>query len=172
MFRRIDDFLEIWADERKKTLEAIRTVPAAKMGHSGTPASRSLGRLGWHLVESCVELPGHLGLAVDGPRVGENGFIAEPLPATMDEVAAAYDRASASVAGKVREWSDADLESVDELYGERWRRGFSLFVLVAHQAHHRAQMTVLMREAGLRPPALYGPTAEGWAAWGVAAPAV
>jgi uncharacterized damage-inducible protein DinB len=172
MFRRIDDFLEIWGDERTKTLETLRAVPTAKMGHSGTATSRSLGRLGWHLVESCVELPGHLGLAVDGPRVGETGFIADPLPATMEEIAAAYALSSVSVAAKVKEWSDADLETVDELYGQRWRRGFSLFVLVAHQTHHRAQMTVLMREAGLKPPALYGPTSEGWAVYGVAAPAV
>jgi uncharacterized damage-inducible protein DinB len=172
VFRRIDDFLEIWADERKKTLDTLRAVPTEKMGHSGTATTRSLGRLGWHLVESCVELPGHLGVKVDGPAVGESGFIAEPLPGTMDEVAAAYERASGSVAEKVKEWNDADLGTVDELYGEKWRRGFSLFVLVTHQAHHRAQMTVLMREAGLRPPALYGPTSEGWAAYGVAAPAV
>jgi uncharacterized damage-inducible protein DinB len=172
MFRRIDDFLETWADESKKTLAALHAVPTEKLGHSGSPATRSLGRLGWHLVESCVELPAHLGLAVEGPRIGGNGFVADPVPATSEELAAAWERTAGSLAEKVRGWTDADLDSVDELYGEKWRRGFSLWVLVAHQTHHRGQMTVLMREAGLTPPELYGPTAERWAAYGLSAPVV
>jgi uncharacterized damage-inducible protein DinB len=45
-------------------------------------------------------------------------------------------------------------------------------VLVTHQTHHRAQMTVLMRQAGLQVPGIYGPVKEGWAAYGMNVPAV
>jgi len=31
-------------------------------------------------------------------------------------------------------------------------------MLIAHQGHHRAQMTVLMRQAGLKVPGVYGPS--------------
>jgi uncharacterized damage-inducible protein DinB len=31
-----------------------------------------------------------------------------------------------------------------------------------HEIHHRAQMTVLMRQAGLKVPGLYGPAKEEW----------
>jgi uncharacterized damage-inducible protein DinB len=48
------------------------------------------------------------------------------------------------------------------MYGETWKNGFSLWVLIAHQAHHRAQMIVLMREAGLKVPGVYGPSKEEW----------
>ena len=30
----------------------------------------------------------------------------------------------------------------DEMYGETWSRGMTLFYLIAHQTHHRGQMTV------------------------------
>jgi uncharacterized damage-inducible protein DinB len=42
--------------------------------------------------------------------------------------------------------------------------------LIQHQAHHRGQMTVLMRQAGLPVPGIYGPSKEEWANFGMEAP--
>ncbi|MFN7118131.1 MAG: DinB family protein, partial [Saprospiraceae bacterium] len=42
-------------------------------------------------------------------------------------------------------------------------------VLVKHQAHHRAQMTVIMRILGMKVPGIYGPSSEEWAALGIPA---
>jgi len=42
-----------------------------------------------------------------------------------------------------------------------------LVSLITHQAHHRGQMTVLMRQAGLKVPGVYGPAREEWAAMGM-----
>ncbi|MGO4373779.1 DinB family protein, partial [Paenibacillus sp. MCAF20] len=47
-----------------------------------------------------------------------------------------------------------------------------LDVLIKHEIHHRGQMTVLMRQAGLRVPDLYGPTKEQWAEFGAPAPVI
>ena len=52
------------------------------------------------------------------------------------------------------------------MYGQRWTRGFTLHALLEHQIHHRGQMTVLMRQAGLRVPGIYGPAREDWASHG------
>ena len=84
----------------------------------------------------------------------------------------AYEAASKAVAAGVAAWSDATLEAEDDMYGERWRRGLTLQVLVVHQAHHRGQMTVLMRQAGLKVPGVYGPAREEWTAHGMKPPAV
>ena len=45
-----------------------------------------------------------------------------------------------------------------------------LMTLINHQNHHRGQMTVLMRQAGLTVPGVYGPAKEEWAAAGMEAP--
>ena len=45
-------------------------------------------------------------------------------------------------------------------------------MLIGHQTHHRSQMTVLMRQAGLVVPEVYGPAKEGWAAYGAQPPLV
>ena len=49
------------------------------------------------------------------------------------------------------------------MYGEKWRERKTLGVLVTHQIHHRAQLTVVMRLAGLKVPGVYGPAKEEWA---------
>jgi uncharacterized damage-inducible protein DinB len=40
-------------------------------------------------------------------------------------------------------------------------RGAMLRSLIDHQTHHRGQMTVLLRQAGLPVPGVMGPTKEG-----------
>ena len=53
------------------------------------------------------------------------------------------------------------------MYGETWKRGVALEMLIRHEAHHRGQMTVLMRQAGLPVHGVYGPSREEWTAMGM-----
>lgn len=171
MFRHLDDFHACWKEESTKTLEILSAIPDGAMKTAVTPEHRDLRRLAWHLVESLIEMPGHCGLKIAGAHRIQGGFIGEP-PATMKEIMDAYAAAATSLAEALKAWTDRDLETEDELYGGQWKRGFTLFVLVTHQTHHRGQMTVLMRQAGLQVPGIYGPAKEGWAAYGMEAPKV
>ncbi|MDB5020937.1 MAG: DinB family protein, partial [Pedobacter sp.] len=56
-----------------------------------------------------------------------------------------------------------------EMYGENWEKGKVLRVLIAHQTHHRGQMTVIMRILGLSVVGFYGPAKEEWAEIGMPA---
>jgi uncharacterized damage-inducible protein DinB len=107
------------------------------------------------------------GLSVEGP--GEK----DAVPDTAAEILAAYKTASSSLLEQVTgKWRDEDLRIEDEMYGEKWVRGFTLKVLVDHEIHHRGQMTVLMRQAGLKVPGIYGPSMEEWDQYGMKAPEV
>jgi uncharacterized damage-inducible protein DinB len=53
------------------------------------------------------------------------------------------------------------------MYGSTWHRASVLLSIVRHQIHHRGQITVLMRQAGLPVPGLYGPAREEWANMGM-----
>jgi uncharacterized damage-inducible protein DinB len=55
------------------------------------------------------------------------------------------------------------------MYGETWKRGQTLLYLMLHNAHHRGQITVLMRQAGLPVVGIYGPAREEWEAMGMPA---
>jgi len=86
------------------------------------------------------------------------------------DIVAQYEKSAAMVVPAVRaKWSDAQLGEMIPMYGEQWPRGTMLNALIAHQTHHRGQMTVLMRQAGVPVPGMYGPSKEEWAAMGMPA---
>jgi uncharacterized damage-inducible protein DinB len=102
------------------------------------------------------------GLEVVGP--GED----DPIPPSAAEITARFKEAADSLGAQVEaNWTDTSLDVEDEMYGTSWTRGQTLVALVGHQAHHRGQMTVLMRQAGLRVPGVFGPSKEEWSDYGM-----
>jgi uncharacterized damage-inducible protein DinB len=163
MFRRVDDFLQSWQYESDSTLKLIDALTDASLQQRVTPEGRTLGFLAWHLATTIPEMMNRAGLQVDAPEHG-------PAPATARAIRDAYDRASRSLVDQVRsQWTDGALDEEREMYGERWKNGVTLSALIAHQAHHRGQMTVLMRQAGLTVTGVYGPAREEWATMGMPA---
>ena len=170
MFRRVEDFKDIWRAEAAKTLAVFGAVPSSALGQAVAPEHRDLRRMAWHLVESAVEMPALAGIRIpEFPLV--DGHLGEP-PADMGGIVAGYAKISDALVDRIGSWNNAELGRSFDCYGEKWSGGFLLWVLVTHQVHHRGQMTVLMRQAGLPVPDTYGPSKEGWAAYGMAAPAV
>jgi uncharacterized damage-inducible protein DinB len=161
MFRRLDDFLQGWQYESQATLKLMDALTDDSLPQRVTPDGRSLGFLAWHLATAIPEMMNRTGLPVEGAAHG-------PAPATVREIRDAYARASRSLVEQLQSrWSDGSLDEEFDMYGERWTGGQTLAALVAHQAHHRGQMTVLMRQAGLSVPGVYGPAREEWAAMGM-----
>ena len=167
MYRRIEDFRNHWQEEVVDTLKVIDAIPDTKLGQAVTPEHRDLRRLASHLATSITGLAAGMGLKVEGPQD-------EDAPAaTVKGLRADYEKAALSLLDKLQGWNDADLEPEDTMFGHLvWKRGYTLQALEMHQAHHRGQMTVLLRQAGLRVPEFYGPTKEQWAGMGMAEPAV
>ncbi len=58
------------------------------------------------------------------------------------------------------DWTDQDLNDRVDFFGHQQTKAGVLRFLISHQIHHRGQMTVLMRQADLRVPGIYGPTRE------------
>ncbi len=173
MYRRLDDFRAQFQEEVDDTLKVLRAIPDAAATQAVSPVHRDLRRLAWHLVESLVSLPAEIGLQVDGPAVNQFGTSQEAVPATFAQIVARYERAATSLLSGLATWTDADLLKEDTMFGHMvWAKGYSLRALEMHQAHHRGQMTVLMRQAGLPVPAFYGPVLEDWANMGAPAPVV
>lgn len=162
MYRKIQDFQGLWAYETEATLKVFDALTDPSLSQQVEPTGRTLGRLAWHLVQTLSEMLGRTGLSVVGP--GES----DPVPTSAEEIAARFREAAESLARQIEErWSDSDLEVEDDMYGEMWKRGQTLAALVSHQTHHRGQMTVLMRQAGLKVPGVYGPSREEWAEFGM-----
>ena len=167
MIQSIVDFERTWTRESAETSKLFRILTDTSLAQAVSPQDRTLGRIAWHLVQTMPEMMQRTGLAVDGPSEDA------PVPSAARPIAEAYDKTSRALLRAVLEqWTDATLAVEDDMYGFRWARGVTLSVLLNHQIHHRGQMTVLMRQAGLVVPGVYGPSREEWAPMGVAAPTI
>ncbi len=169
MFRHVADFKTIWEQEVAHTLHVLEAIPDAAAHQAVGTEHRDLRRIAWHLVETCVEMPHNMGLKI----AGFNGepFKTQP-PATMKAIRDTYAAVAESVVAEVLKLNDMALAMSYPFYGMTWTGAFALMVLVTHQSHHRGQMTVLMRQAGLKVPGTYGPAKEEWGAYGMETPAV
>ena len=162
MFHKLGDFLDSWGYETEATVRVFEKLTDQALSRRVTSEGRTLGRIAWHIVQTIPEMGGRTGLPVAGP--GEEG----PIPESAGEILARFQESADSLATEIRaRWTDADLDAEDDMYGETWRRGRTLGVIIIHQAHHRGQMTVLMRQAGLPVPGVYGPSREEWAGYGM-----
>jgi len=162
MFRTVADFSRAWQGESASTLTMISALTDASLAQKVNPEGRNLGRIAWHIVQTLGEMGGHAGLVVDAANEKT------PQPATASAIADAYQAGTAAVEKAVTStWTDADLPVEIDMYGEKWTRSATLAALMCHEIHHRGQMTVLMRQAGLTVPGIYGPAREEWSAYGM-----
>ena len=97
------------------TLKILRALDDASLSRAVTPEGRTLGRLAWHLTTTLGEMMERTGLQIAGPAHDA------PVPASASAIAAAYETASSAVAEQVSSrWTDASLDELDDMYGERW----------------------------------------------------
>ena len=155
MLTSIAQFSQIWKHESEATARVLAALTDASLAQRVTSRDRSLGDLAWHLATSIPEMMAWTGLNVAG------GNHHTPPPGSAEAIRAAYAQSAASLLEQVSlHWNDETLKLEDEMYGERWPRGLTLQAIVFHEIHHRGAMTVLMRQAGLTVPGIYGPNRE------------
>ena len=167
MYHTLEEFLSHWAFESADTQKLMDALTDTSLTQPMYPGGRTLGRLAWHIAQTVPEMMNQTGLAVTG--VDEHA----PAPDNAVEIAHAYAAAAASLVQEMTtKWTDATLATTDEMYGFTWTKAMTLAALMSHQIHHRGQMTVLMRQAGLRVPGVYGPAKEEWEEFGMEPPLV
>lgn len=167
MFTSINEFLAIWEKEAESTLRILNALTDDSLNQKVTENDRTLGRIAWHIATTIPEMMSRTGLVFEG-------FLEDaPVPNSAKEIAHYFEKVSKTMeAGIKAHWKDQTLHEDKEMYGETWKIGATLSVLVDHQIHHRGQMTVLMRQAGLKVPGIYGPAREDWSQLGMEAPLI
>jgi uncharacterized damage-inducible protein DinB len=158
MIRTLDEFLSEWGHEVNSTQKVLDVLTDESLDQQINDEYRTLGSLAWHIVTSLHEMLSRTGLVFDGAAHDS------AVPLTAKEIADGYRTSSENMIMAMKEqWNDESLKEIDDMYGEKWPKWLTLTIVNKHQIHHRGQLTVLMRLAGLRVPGVYGPSREEWA---------
>lgn len=159
MISSLEGFRTTWQHESASTLQLLEGLTDASLSTRIDSERRSLGRLANHLIETLTEMPEKMGLPIKEES---------PCHECVEDLVRDYrEKSDALLAAVDATFSDGMLSELRNMYGMQWTVGECLHVLIMHQCHHRGQMTVLMRQAGLVPPGIYGPTQEAWVAMGM-----
>ncbi len=162
MFLTIEGFLTTWKHEVNSTQKLLDVLTDESLAQEVSKEGRTLGQIVWHIIATIGEMMSHTGLRIESPT---------NAPASAKEIADSYRRVNEAFIHEIQtKWTDESLKEISDMYGEKWENGLTLSILISHQTHHRGQMTVLMRQAGLRVPGVCGPSREEWAEFGMEAP--
>lgn len=165
MFHTVADFIQLWQDEAKHTQTLLEALTDESLNKQLAPNVRTIKQLVWHIIETPHELLGNTGLKIAGAEDKSR------CTSGVRSLIEAHNHVAGSVSHQVQtHWNNKTLHQTDPMYGEVWTRSQSLLVLVTHMIHHRGQLTVLMRLAGLKVPGIYGPAKEEWAKMGMQPP--
>ncbi len=156
MFTSIHQFLSIWEVETKSTLACFQNLTDESLAKDLVHGYRTIERTANHIVDCVCSIPAEATLPVEG--------YSKQHYTTKAALTEAYLKNTEAVKAALTKWRDADLLEDTPMYGETWKKGFALWVTVMHEIHHRGQLTVLMRLAGLKVPGVYGPSKEEWEA--------
>ncbi|MFD1885835.1 DinB family protein [Paenibacillus wenxiniae] len=157
MFTTIQAFADEWSSMSSTTQHVLDTLTDDSLDQGRESNVRPLGQIAWHITTTIHEMVSRTGLQFAAPEGGEKA------PSSAAQIADAYRSVSHAMLEAIQhQWTDANLTQMSHMYGEQWANGLTLRAVIVHEIHHRGQMSILMRQAGLRVPSIYGPTREDW----------
>ncbi|HEX3112661.1 MAG TPA: DinB family protein [Candidatus Eisenbacteria bacterium] len=155
----IDTFRATWEREAQKAIRLMEALPADQYDFRPDPKGRSIGEMAWHL----SEIDGCISYGVVERRFDLEDTLPELVrPKEVKLLAPGYRRVHELAIERLQKVRNEELdERVTFFDGTPMTiRDVLWNVLLHHHIHHRAQLVLLCRISGGRPPGLYGPNRE------------
>jgi uncharacterized damage-inducible protein DinB len=145
-------FAKLWTDETKTTAKVLSRIPEDS-DYRPDPKSRTAQEIAWQIV--CEEK-----MIIDAMEGGKAEWAPPPVPATMKDVAAEYDKLSAGMAARWNALSADRWNGSLEFFGSQRPAAPMAWSFLFDIVHHRGQITTYLRPMGSTVPQIYGPSGD------------
>jgi uncharacterized damage-inducible protein DinB len=145
-------FTQFWTDETKTTRNVLARIPEGS-DYRPDPRSRTAQEIAWQIV--CEEK-----MIIEALESGTAAWAPPPVPASMKEIVAAYEKQSATLPAR---WNALPQERWDgslEFFGSQRPASPMAWSFLFDIVHHRGQITTYLRPMGSTVPQIYGPSAD------------
>lgn len=157
MTRTIESYIAELKEESRITQSVLDALRDESLSQEVSPLDRTLGEIAWHVVTSMYTILSKAGLLIPSP--GDRKLV----PATANEIAESYRVTSSIIRDAIlAEWTNDTLLETRHIYEMIWPVAQVLDILIKHEIHHRGQLSILMRQAGLDVPDIYGPARKAY----------
>ena len=145
-------FTKFWTQESKTTRNVLARIPESS-AYRPDPRSRTAQEIAWQIV--CEEK-----MIIEALENGKAEWAPPPMPESMKDVLAEYERQSAEV---LRRWDALPQKKWDgalEFFGSERPSSPMAWSFLFDIVHHRGQITTYLRPMGSTVPQIYGPSAD------------
>ena len=154
----LERFIDVWDREAAKTVKLLKTIPSDQYDFRPDPEGRSIGEMAWHLAEG--EAYGSF-FAVKGGYSMDERPPGMQRPKSVEALAPEFERVHREARERLNGYSAEDLDRPIKTFGgDVPMRDHLWDFIVLHGAHHRGQLTMMIRQAGGKPAGMFGPTRE------------
>lgn len=144
-----------WEREHTLTMKAIGALPPDQTVYKPHEKSMSAQELAWHIATAEAGLVNYM---VTGQFGNQHQ---QAAPATFQAIIDWSNNAHQDGVSRVSGLSDETLSEMIEFFDTRkMPRIGVLNMLIAHEIHHRGQLSVYIRLAGGKVPSIYGGSAD------------
>lgn len=165
MYVTVTDFIQEWNREAMLTQKVLEGLTDDSLKQQVFPEGRTLGRIAWHFTTNIPDYLSHFGVKMQRAENEEN------VPCSAEVIADTFKKLSEEAALAIeQQWTDDSLSQTQKAFGREETNAQILMGLIKHIVHHRGQLTILIRQAGLKPFGVYGPSKEDWVNLGVTNP--
>ena len=145
-------FTKFWTDETNTTGKVLSRIPEGS-DYKPDPKSRTAQEIAWQIV--CEEK-----MLIDALESGKAEWAPPPMPSSMKDVAAAYERQSADVVKRLGTLPNARWTGQMEFFGSQRPASPMAWSFLFDIVHHRGQISTYLRPMGAKVPQIYGPSGD------------
>ncbi|HXG70532.1 MAG TPA: DinB family protein [Gemmatimonadaceae bacterium] len=145
-------FTKFWTTESRTTSKVLGRIPDGST-YRPDPKSRTAQGIAWQIV--CEEK-----MIIEALENGKADWAPPPMPATMKEVAAAYDAQSAGMGDRWKDLSAERWNGTLEFFGGERPASPMAWSFLFDIVHHCGQISTYLRPMGSTVPQIYGPSGD------------